>query len=325
MSEKLSLERIYAPVQNDLDTVGEWLQSVTRVSYIPQAEMLEHSLNDTGKRIRPALVLLSGKFYRYNLDVLMPMATAVELLHTATLVHDDAIDDSSVRRGHPTINAAWDDDKAILLGDYLFATAEEFTTRTGNIRVIRLCAETLQIITTGELNQAFNAFNWNQTYDDYLKRIAGKTASLLAASTESGAVLSEAPEASIQVLKAYGYNIGLAFQIVDDILDFVGTEKELGKPVASDLSQGTLTLPAMLLMERYPADNPVKKVFENPALNNEIKRAVDMVQNSSIVDDCYKTALEYREKAVAGLKQLPDIACRESLYNLAEFVVQRRK
>lgn len=325
MSEKLSLERIYAPVQNDLDMVGEWLKSVTRVSYIPQAKMLEHSLNDTGKRIRPALVLLSGKFYHYNLDILMPMAAAVELLHTATLVHDDAIDDSSVRRGQPTINAAWDDDKAILLGDYLFATAEEFTTRTGNLRVIRLCAETLQIITTGELNQAFNAFNWNQTYDDYLKRIAGKTASLLAASTESGAVLSEAPEPSIQILKEYGYNIGLAFQIVDDILDFVGTEKELGKPVASDLSQGTLTLPAMLLMERYPADNPVKKVFENPKLKKEIKRAVDMVQNSTIVDDCYKTAMEYRAKAVAGLEQLPDKPGRESLFNLAEFVVQRRK
>jgi octaprenyl-diphosphate synthase len=225
MSEKLSLDKIYAPVQSDLNTVGDWLRSVTQVSYIPQAKMLEHSLKDTGKRIRPALVLLSGKFYHYNLDTLLPMAAAVELLHTATLVHDDAIDDSAVRRGQPTVNATWNEDKAILLGDYLFATAEEYTTRTGNLRVIRLCAETLQLITTGELNQAFNEFNLKQTYDDYMKRIAGKTASLLAAATESGAILSDAPEASIRILKEYGYNIGLAFQIVDDILEFVGTEQ----------------------------------------------------------------------------------------------------
>jgi geranylgeranyl pyrophosphate synthase len=315
MSEKLSLDKIYAPVQSDLNTV----------SYIPQAKMLEHSLKDTGKRIRPALVLLSGKFYHYNLDTLLPMAAAVELLHTATLVHDDAIDDSAVRRGQPTVNATWNEDKAILLGDYLFATAEEYTTRTGNLRVIRLCAETLQLITTGELNQAFNEFNLKQTYDDYMKRIAGKTASLLAAATESGAILSDAPEASIRILKEYGYNIGLAFQIVDDILDFVGTEQELGKPVASDLSQGTLTLPAMLLLERYPVDNPVKRVFENPKLKDEIARAIDMVRNSSITDDCYKAASEYRVKAIADLKQLPDSTSREALFNLADFVIRRRK
>ncbi|MBN1367539.1 MAG: polyprenyl synthetase family protein [Dehalococcoidales bacterium] len=325
MSEILSLEKIYAPVQADLDIVGDWLTSVTRVSYVPQAKMLEHSLKDTGKKIRPALVLLSGKFYHYNLDTMLPMAAAVELLHTATLVHDDAIDDSDVRRGQPTINATWNTDKAILLGDYLFATAEEFTTRTGNLRVIRLCAETLQLITTGELNQAFNEFNLNQTYDEYLKRIAGKTASLLAAATESGAILSDAPEESVRILKEYGYNIGLAFQIVDDILDFIGTEQELGKPVASDLTQGTLTLPAMLLLQRYPTDNPVKRVFESPGLKDEIARAIDMVRNSNITDECYKAAAGFRAKAIADLQQLPDCPAREALYNLADFVVQRRK
>ncbi len=325
MSEKLTLESIYASVQADLNTVGDWLRAVTRVSYAPQSQMLESSLRDTGKRIRPALVLLSGKFYNYNLDTLLPMATAVELLHTATLVHDDAIDKSSVRRGQPTINAKWDDDKAILLGDYLFATAEEYTARTGNVRVIRLCAETLQIITTGELNQAFNAYNLNQTYEDYLKRIASKTASLLASSTESGAVLSEAPESSVQILREFGYNIGISFQIVDDILDFVGTKEELGKPVASDLSQGTLTLPSMFILQHYPADNPVKRIFENPERKDEIPKAIELVRNSSIADDCYKAAVEYRDKAIAGLSKLPANPSREALYNLADFVVQRRK
>jgi geranylgeranyl pyrophosphate synthase len=325
MIEKLSLDKIYQPVQSDLNTVGDWLKSVARVSYLPQAKMLETSLRESGKRIRPALVLLSGKFYHYNLDTLLPMATAVELLHTATLVHDDAVDNSAVRRGQPTINATWNDDKAILLGDYLFAAAEEYTARTGNLRVIRLCAETLKTITSGELNQAFNSFNLKQTYQEYMQRIAAKTASLLATTTETGAILSGAPEESIRILKEYGYNIGIAFQIVDDILDFVGTEEELGKPVASDLSQGTLTLPAMLILEQYPEDNPVQRIFENPERKEEIPRAIDMVRNSSIVDDCYKVASQYREKAISGLPGLPDNASRESLLNLADFVVQRRR
>ncbi len=325
MNEKLTLDKIYEPVQPDLNTVEDWLKSVARVSYLPQANMLERSLQDGGKRIRPALVLLAGDLYNYNLDTLLPLATAVELLHTATLVHDDAIDDSAVRRGRPTINATWNDDKAVLLGDYLFATAEEYTARTGNVRVIRLCSETLQIITTGELNQAFNAYNLKQTYQDYLQRIAAKTASLLATATESGAILSEAPEDSVRLLKEYGYNIGIAFQIVDDILDFIGTEAELGKPVASDLSQGTLTLPSMLIMEQYPGDNPVQKLFKNPSLKEEIMRAVDMVKNSSIVDDCYKIASQYRDKASTMLHELPKTTSRESLRNLADFVVQRRK
>jgi geranylgeranyl pyrophosphate synthase len=158
-----------------------------------------------------------------------------------------------------------------------------------------------------------------------MQRIAAKTASLLATTTETGAILSGAPEESIRILKEYGYNIGIAFQIVDDILDFVGTEEELGKPVASDLSQGTLTLPAMLILEQYPEDNPVQRIFENPERKEEIPRAIDMVRNSSIVDDCYKVASQYREKASSGLSGLPDNASRESLFNLADFVVQRRR
>ena len=192
------------------------------------------------------------------------------------------------------------------------------------MRVIRICAETLQILTTGELNQAFNAFNLKQTYQDYLQRIAAKTASLLATATESGAILSESPEDIIGILHDYGYDIGVAFQVVDDILDFIGTAEELGKPVASDLSQGTLTLPAMLILERYPVDNPVRRIFENPGLKEEIPRAIDMVRNSSIVDDCYKVASQYRDKAINRLSLLPHNSSRESLLNLADFVVQRR-
>lgn len=325
MRIKPSLDKIYQPVQDDLVTVEEWLKSVAKVEYIRLSELLNYSISDGGKRIRPALVLLAGKFYNYNLNTLLPMAAAVELLHTATLVHDDAIDKSPVRRGRPTINITWNDDKAILLGDYLFAKAEEFTARTENVRVIRLCAETLEVITTGELNQAFNAFNINQKFEDYIQRIAAKTASLIQTTTESGAILSGAPEESISSLKIFGYNIGIAFQIVDDILDFTGSEKELGKPVGSDLSQGTLTLPAMLLLKYYPKDNPIKLYFENHERKELIEKAIEMLHNSTVIDECYKSALEYHKIAYNEILKLPDTESRRALLELADFVVERKK
>ena len=316
---------IYEPVQEDLNKVEDWLRSVSKVDFSWLAKLLGYSLKGGGKRIRPALTLLSGKFYNYNLDSLLPMATAVELLHTATLVHDDAIDKSSVRRGRPTINTVWGEDKAVLLGDYLFAKAGEFAATTGNLQAIKLTAQTIMTISSGELNQAFNAFNLKQTREDYFQRVSSKTASLFCLATESGAILSQAPERSIEILKGYGHNLGIAFQVVDDILDFIGTEEELGKPVGSDLAQGTLTLPAMLLLERYPEENPVKRLFQNRDKQENIGLAIELIRNSSIVQECYGVASDYCSKACHNLGQLPDNASRQALVQLADYVVNRKK
>ena len=325
----MQLNQIYQSVQQDLAKVESQINSVTEVDFPGLAELLSYILIG-GKEIRPVLTLLSGKFYHYNPDLLLPMATAVELMHTATLVHDDAIDDSPVRRGRPTINSIWGEDKAVLVGDYLFAKAGEFAALTGNLRVIRLFAQTLQIITSGELKQTFDAFNLEQTRDHYMQRISGKTASLFSLATESGAILSQAPEESIQVLKGYGCNVGIAFQIVDDVLDFVGTEEELGKPIGSDLAQGTLTLPAMLLLEHYPEDNPVKELFDNQdmpeaAKQEKIEQAIDLVRQSSIVQECYQVASDYCAKARRRLNLLPDNPSRRTLVEVADYVVSRKR
>ncbi len=321
----MSLSSIYGSIQEDLVKVEEELRSISKVDSSWLSELLEYSLESGGKRIRPALVLISGKFYDYNLNSLLPMATAVEVMHTATLVHDDAIDKSLVRRGRPTINKVWDEDKAVLLGDYLFAKAAELTSATQNLRVIRLGAQTLMAISSGELNQSFNAFNLEQTRQHYLQRISSKTAPLFSTATESGAVLSQAPEKSVKMLKEYGYNLGIAFQIVDDILDFIGTEEEMGKPIGSDLAQGTLTLPAMLLLECYPEDNPVKRLFQGGDRQENIKLAIELVRNSSIIQECYKVALDYCSKACDNLNQLPDNSARQALAKLADYVVSRKK
>lgn len=324
----MQLDMIYKMVQQDLSTVEEQFKLLVdsqRDTFPELHDMLSQVLVG-GKVIRPTLTLLSGKFYKYSLKSLLPMATASELLHIATLVHDDAIDKASVRRSRPTINKIWGIDRAVILGDYLFARAGGFAAATGNLRVIRLFAQTLGTISRAELRQGFSAFNLEQSYDDYIERIAGKTASLFAMATESGAVLSQAPEEAIQGLKEYGYNLGIAFQIVDDILDFVSTEVEMGKPVASDLAQGTITLPSLILLERYPANNPVKRIFSSESNRQEnIIEAMELVRSSGIIDECYQVASEYSTRACRNINLLPDNPSRRALLTLADYVVQRRK
>jgi geranylgeranyl pyrophosphate synthase len=319
----LELSQIYAPVNNDLIKVEEAIRSISSVDFPWLSQILKHSLGVGGKRIRPALNLLCGKFFNYRLEHLTHMAIAIELMHTATLIHDDAIDESDTRRNRPTVYKLWGTDTAILLGDYLFARAGVASSDTQNLRAIKLFSETLMIISRGELNQGINSFNLGQSREDYIRRIIGKTASLFCLSTESGGIISEAPENVIQSLKEYGLNLGIAFQIVDDILDFIATEAELGKPAGSDLSQGTYTLPAMMLNERFPKDNPVKTLFETKD-KACIKLAIEQIRSSSIVDECYKIARDYCNKACQNIQDFPDNIYRQALMDLADFVVQRK-
>lgn len=321
----MELSKIYQPVQEDLVKVKENLRSIIKVDFPWLSEQLGYVVRGGGKGLRPALTLLAGRFYNYNLKYLLPMAASVELMHTATLVHDDAIDKSVARRGRPTIYQMWGEEPAVLLGDYLFAKAGEFVSDTQSPRVIKLFSQTLATISSGELNQFLGAFKLEQTQQHYFRRISSKTASLFSLATESSAILSEAPEELVKVLKEYGYNLGIAFQIVDDILDFTGTEEELGKPVGSDLSQGTLTLPSMLLLEHYPEDNPVKRLFQNKDKQTNIELAIELVRNSSIVDECYAVASEYCTKACQNLSLLPENASRQALTALAAYVIRRKR
>ncbi len=318
----MELSEIYAPIQEDLNKVRDTLRSISHVDFAWLAEQLSHVVKETGKGIRPALTLLSGKSFEYDLTYLLPMAVSVELMHTATLVHDDAIDKSSTRRGQRTINSIWGDEIAILMGDYLFARAGEFVADTQTPRVVKLFSQTLGTISSGEITQWRASYNPDQSREDYFHRIYGKTASLFSLSTQSGAILCRAPEDAIVIMKEYGDNLGIAFQIVDDILDFTSTEEAMGKPVGSDLIQGTLTLPTMMLMERHPDDNPVRKYFETRD-KKYVARAIQMVLNSGTVKDCYGVAREYRNRACRNLKSLPKQDSRKALLDLAEYIVRQ--
>ncbi|OGN98588.1 MAG: hypothetical protein A2Y89_05685 [Chloroflexi bacterium RBG_13_51_18] len=318
----LELKQIYAPIQKDLDKVKDTLKSISRIDYEWLSKQLNYIVSETGKGMRPALTLLAGKLYHYNLTYLLPMSVSVELMHTATLVHDDAIDKASTRRGQVTINSKWGDEIAILMGDFLFAKAGEFVSDTQTPRVIKLFSQTLGIISSGEIGQFRGAYNINQDRDSYYRRIYRKTGSLFSLATQSGAILGKAPEESVAIMKEYADNLGIAFQVVDDILDFTSTAEALGKPVGSDLIQGTLTLPAIFIIERNPKDNPVGRFFKNRD-KKDVAEAIDIVKNTGIIKECYKIAGDYCEKACRNLKSLPDVESRRAFYDLAEFVIKQ--
>lgn len=319
----MSISSICLPVQPQLLLVEKRLEDVVKTAPRQMVEPLEHAVQNGGKRIRPALTLLAGKFHRYNLKLLIPMAAGVELLHTATLIHDDTIDDAYLRRGKDSIKQRWGNSNAVLLGDYLFATSAGFVAETRNIRVIKLFAQALMTICTGEIEESLYAFN--NSRELYFQTIGNKTASLFAAAGESGAVLSQAPEEAIQALKDYGYNLGMSFQIVDDILDFVGQKETLGKPVTNDLSQGVLTLPVILLLER-PDSSEAKRI--NRAIQEDKSAAAkviaEVVHSSPVLEECYRIAEGFSARARSALEQLPRNKAYDSLAELAGYVTARK-
>ena len=315
---------IYEPIREQLARVEDSLRSIASPQFPFLAQLLGQVLDTTGKRTRPAIALLSARFHPHDTDNIEIMASAVELLHVATLIHDDTVDNSSIRRGRATIGSLWGQNVAVLVGDYIFATSAMFVCDTGNIRVIRRFSETIMELSSGELQEMAEAYTDNQTMERYLERIYKKTASLFTTASESGAVLSGAPEDTVQALKSYGYNLGMAFQIVDDILDFQGAEEEIGKPVGSDLAQGIVTLPALIAMERYPEDGAVRALLQRPDDAASLKQAVEMIQDPSIIDESYAVAEDFCQKALAALEALEAGPHRRSLEDLVDYVLRRR-
>ena len=325
MSGGRTLAELFRPIAADLPAVERTLQSVRNVEFPLLAELIGHVLNKSGKKLRPALTLLAGRPFAYeaNLGRLIPMASAMELLHTATLVHDDMVDGALTRRGQSTLNSLVSRGTTVLVGDYLFAKSADLVAETENVRAMTLFARTLMVICDGELRQLFSGFNWKQTREEYYRRINGKTASVFSTATECGAILAGANAEQIASLRDYGYYLGMAFQIMDDILDYIGSEDELGKPAASDLRNGTVTLPALLLMERMSDPNPIKELFESGRIEEQLPRAVQLIRETGVIEESVAIAREFSRQAVGALQPVPDGEAKEALAALAEFVVAR--
>ena len=316
---------IYSPILEELSLVEDRLHGLANTPIPELGPLLDHALSHGGKRVRPALTLLASNIFPQDSENPVKMATGVELLHLATLIHDDTVDDADTRRGQASVSGRWGKEVAVLLGDYLFATSATLVCDTGNLLVVRRFAETIMELASGELIEYFNTFNPQQELERYYDRIYRKTASLFRTASETGAALSSANEEQIQALSDYGYNIGMAFQVVDDLLDILGDEAELGKPVGNDLRQGILTLPSIMLMQRFPEDNPIYALFRDPEPDGHLQRTLDMINHSSIIPDCFAIIREYCDQANWSLRSLPTGECRDSLELLADYVRERSR
>ncbi len=311
-------------IRDGLMQVERRLQEVAAVDFPALASILNDLLQSGGKRLRPALVLLAARFYSQELARAATLAAAVETLHTATLVHDDLIDNSLRRRGHATLNTTWTSSIVVLVGDYLFAKAAELAAEAQSTEANELFAQTVAIICDGELRSFLEGKGWQITRQDYYDRIYAKTASLFAASSEVGAVINGSQPDQRRRLREYGRNVGMAFQIVDDILDFTGDEAELGKPVGNDLRQGTVTLPAICYLERSHDHEPIRRILEGEASEETILAVIKRIRDSEAIAESYAEARVFVQRARDALAALPDVPSRQVMLDLADFVVDRK-
>ena len=312
-------------VAEDIKEVEEKMRSGIPAKHADLQSVVDYLIGAGGKRLRPALTLMAANFYPVDKEKSYALAASVELLHTATLVHDDLIDNSLFRRGMPTLNVSWSPGATILTGDFLFARSAQLTAETDNVRIVNIFAQTLMIIVGGELNQLFNDGHGNvPTIDEYQERIYAKTASLFAAGTETGGILCNAPEPEVKALRDYGHYLGMAFQIMDDILDFKGDEEHIGKPVANDLRQGIATLPVMLFNQKEPNHPTIlKAVRREKVSDDEILEVVDLIRASGCVEGSLDEARRYVKQAQVALAKLPDNSYRRAMHGLAEYTVTR--
>jgi geranylgeranyl pyrophosphate synthase len=322
----ISVAELHSGLKDELDGVERLMASVSDEVDVPLlGQLLRHVLEARGKRMRPTLAFLSARFGQYPVERLTLLGAAVELLQTASLIHDDLVDDSATRRGVVTLHRIASAKASVLVGDYLFAKSAFFATATRSLDVMSLFARTLMAMSDGELREMSNTSNDDRTYDQYYRRIEGKTASLFVAATEGGAILSEIGEQGELAMRDYGLNLGLAFQIADDVLDFVGTEAELGKPVGGDLRQGTLTLPSLWALDNLSDDAALRRILEGESPSDEqFEEAVRLVARSPAIEFAQREAERFAARAKAALAAFPDGDARRQLEALADYSVRRR-
>lgn len=296
------------------------------VSSVPAiTDIGEHLRAGGGKRIRPALLLLCAKLFQHDERSAIKLGSVVEIIHTATLVHDDIIDEAKTRRGRPAANTQWGNSKCVLAGDWLYMQAFKIAVQERNFRLLDVLIDLTQQMVEGELLQ-MEKLGKCISLDDHFDLIFRKTACLFSVCMRLGAILGKATEAEEERLAEYGRNLGLAFQIVDDVLDLTASEQVLGKPVASDLREGKVTMAVIHALERCtPAERKlVEKVLEERAFQSvRHEQILEMLERYGSIDYAYEAAAKYAEAAAEALSLFPDSEIKRALLFAPEFVVER--
>lgn len=319
----MKMKMLYTYLNADISMIEKELEETINADSQLLRQASLHLLKAGGKRIRPVFVLLGGKFGNYDINVIKDVAVSLELIHMASLVHDDVIDDAELRRGQPTIKAKWDNRIAMYTGDYIFARALELMTEIENPLAHQILSETIVELSVGEIEQIKDKYNFDQNLRNYLLRIKRKTALLIAASCQLGAVVSGVKDEDHRKLYRFGYYVGMSFQITDDVLDFTGTEKELGKPAGGDLLQGNITLPVLYAMEDEAIRNKIVTVHEGMN-RNELEEILKLIQASGAIERSLEISDRYLEKALVILDELPANKAKKSLRDIAKFIGKRK-
>jgi geranylgeranyl pyrophosphate synthase len=311
-------------VANELALVEERMLAPDPDRHNAVDDAVEHLINSGGKRVRPIIALLVGKMLNAPEKEIIYLASAVEMLHTATLVHDDIIDGALMRRGNPTLNATWSPGATILTGDYLFARAADLAAQTENVRVIRLFAKALMSICNGELHQMFTPLMQAIDRPTYYRRIFAKTGALFVLATKASGILAGVSSQMEEKLLTFGTELGIAFQIIDDLLDFVGSESQVGKPLGSDLAQGLVTLPTICYLEENKDDEHILSVLNGQRKPDNVQRALDLVRNSNAIAQVQQDAEHHANLAKDALSDMPVNVYRQTLLELADYTINRR-
>lgn len=319
----MKLSILYHHLQHDLALIEKELSLVVKSEHPPLAKASAHYLQAGGKRIRPVFVLLAARFGDYNFAAAKKIAVALELIHMATLIHDDVIDDAETRRGQKTIKSRWNNRVAMYTGDFVFARALEIVSELKQPEIHRNLSKALVEISIGEIEQIRCLYDWNQSLRTYLRRIRRKTALLIAASCSLGALSANAPECYVKNLYAFGYHVGMSFQITDDILDFTANERVLGKPVGHDLRQGNITLPVLYALWQGDKKPIIDYLSADKQDNAAFQKALTTVKSSGGIAYARNLSRKYLHKAYQALSCLPDSQAKKSLSEIAHYIGKR--
>ena len=326
-SDNKPYEQLAQLLAADMDAVNALIQTRMASKHAPRIpEVTAHLVNAGGKRLRPLLTLACAKLFDYAGPYHVHLAATVEFIHTATLLHDDVVDESAQRRGRPTANLLWDNKSSVLVGDYLFSRSFQLMVETGSLQVLDILANASATIAEGEVLQLTAAQDLRTTEDIYLQVVRGKTAALFSAATQVGGVISNASDAECQALYDYGDALGVAFQIVDDLLDVVGDTKATGKNVGDDFRERKLTLP---LIKAIAAADDHEKVFWKRTIekgdqqDGDLEHAINLMHKHGAIDATRNDALAWAKRAQDALATLPQGQINSLLSSLTQYVVDR--
>ena len=312
---------------DDLSKVSKLIKEKMQSEHAPLiGEISNHLIGSGGKRLRPLLTLAAAKICGYQGEFHIHLAATVEFIHTATLLHDDVVDESERRRGRSSVNILWNNPSSVLVGDYLFARSFQLMTETGRLDVLETLSNASANIAEGEVLQLTASEDITTDEEIYYKIIRGKTAALFSASTEVGAMLADADKDTIKALASYGDALGVSFQIVDDILDFIGDGAKIGKNLGDDFRERKLTLPMIHAISK--ADDKELEFWERTIVDGDqnsedFEKALDILKNRLSIDYTKEVAIEWSKTAKKTLTNLPDTPLRNILEELSDYVVSR--